>query len=193
MYNSPTGTDTSVRIPYVDAVSTTSAGLVTIVSFYANNQCDDNQIYFGAFEALSSLSSSAEFQLVTQSGALSVDLSSSSSSMQRVDISLCVLPNTPTGCQGNAFYIGQGQYFGSYASQCIFAYSYVGPSDYPRSYYTNNYNPFTDSGSAIYSNSYSNVVLQEITIAILTTSMRKTRILFFSKIRKNHLGTLFHI
>ncbi len=175
-------------------MNATSAGLVTTVSFYANNQCNDNRIYFGAFEALSSLSSSAEFQLVTQSGAISVNLSgSSSSSMQRVDISLCVLQNTPTGCQGNAFYIDQGQYFGSYASQCIFAYSTVGPNGYPTSYYTYGDNPFTDITSASYSNSFNNVVLQEITIAIVTTSMTKICTSFFSKIRKNHFGTLFHI
>lgn len=168
----PSGTDTSVAIPYIDAVSVTSRGLVTKVSFYANNQCNDNRIYFGAFEAVNL--SAAKFQLITQSGAISVDRSSTSSVVQRVDVSLCVLPNRPTGCQGNAFFIDQGQYFGSYASQCKFAYSPVGPNNYPKTYYKYSYNPFTSaSTSATYSNSYNNVVLQGITIAELTTGMNK--------------------
>ncbi len=151
-------------------MSSPSRGLVTQVSFYADNGCNDNQIYFGAFEALSPLSSSAQFQLITQSDALSVDLSNGPSSMERVDISLCIFPNVPTGCQGNAFLIDQGQYFGSYAAECRFGFSPVGPTDYPRTYYKFSYNPFTStSTSASYSNSYTNVVLQEITIAELTT------------------------
>jgi hypothetical protein len=184
MHDSPTGNDTTVSIPYVDAVNITSPGLVTMVSFYANNGCKDNQIYFGAFEALTPLSSLTDFRLITQSGAMSVDRSNASSSMQRVNISLCLSPNLPVGCQANAFFIDQGQYFGSYASQCKFGYSPVGPAGYPRTYYRFSYNPFTSDGSpATYSNSYSNVVLQEITIAQLTAGM----------IRKNCLMILFNI
>jgi len=174
MYDSPTGNDTAVGIPYIDGRSTNSSGLVTKVSFYANNACIDNQIYFGAFEALTPLSSSTEFQLITQSGTISVNRSSSPSSMERVDISLCVLQNIPVGCQAKAFFIGQGQYFGSFASQCKFAYFPLGSTGYPRTYYKFSYNPFiSDNTPAIYVDDYNNVVLQEITIAELTAGMIK--------------------
>jgi hypothetical protein len=172
MTYSPIGNRAAPGIPYINAVNVTSGGLVTQVSFYADNTCDDNQIYFGAFEALSPLSSLTQFQLVTQSGVISIDRSNASSSMERVDISLCIFPNIPAGCQANAFLIDQGQYFGSYASECQFGFSPVGPTDYPRTYYKSSYNPFTSTTtSAIYSNSFSNIVLQEITIAELTTGM----------------------
>jgi hypothetical protein len=173
MSYSPTGNRATPAVPYINAVNVTSGGLVTQVSFYADNTCDDSQIYFGAFEALSPLLSSAQFQLVTQSGAISVNLSGTSSSlMQLVVIPLCIFPSIPVGCQATAFVIDQGQYFGSYASQCHFGFSPVGPTDYPRTYYKYSYNPFTSTTtSAIYSNSFSNVVLQEITIAELTTGM----------------------
>jgi hypothetical protein len=176
MSYSPTGNRATPSIPYINAVNSTSRGLVTQVSFYADNGCNDNQIYFGAFEALTSLSSLTQFQLVTQSGALSVDLSNASSSMQQVNISLCIFPNVPAGCQGNAFLIDQGQYFGSYAAECRFGFSSVGPTDYPSTYYRYSYNPFTSTiTSASYSNSFTNVVLQEITIAELTTGSYKSR------------------
>ncbi len=174
MTDNPTGTDTTLGAPYIDAVAITARGLVTTVSFYANNGCKDNTIRFGAFKALTPLSTSTEFELVSQSGAISVDRSSSSFAMQRVDISLCVLPNTPSGCQANAFVIDQGQYFGSYASQCRFGYSPVGPNGYPKSYYKYTYNPFTSANpTATYVNDFVNVVLQQITIAELTTGIKE--------------------
>jgi hypothetical protein len=182
MSYSPTGNRATPAVPYINAVNVTSLGLVTQVSFYADNTCDDSQIYFGAFEALTPLSSLTQFQLVTQSGAISVDLNGASSSMQLVVIPLCIFPNVPVGCKATAFVIDQGQYFGSYASQCQFGFSPVGPNDYPRTYYVYSYNPFTSTTtSAIYSNSFNNVVLQEITIAELTTGM----IIFTYRLRLN--------
>ncbi|CAF4046890.1 unnamed protein product, partial [Adineta steineri] len=171
MIDPPTGTDTTLGAPYIDAVSITARGLVTMVSFYANNGCVDSGIQFGAFSTTPPLSSSNTFQLVTQSGPISVDRSSYSTSMQRVDISLCLSSNNPVGCKGNAFVIEQGQYFGSYASSCRFAYSPVGSSGYPTTYYKYTYNPFTSNpSSAIYVHDFNNVVLQQITIAQLTTA-----------------------
>ncbi|CAF1529633.1 unnamed protein product, partial [Adineta steineri] len=171
MIDPPTGTDTTLGAPYIDAVSITARGLVTMVSFYANNGCVDSGIQFGAFSTTPPLSSSNTFQLVTQSGPISVDRSSYSTTMQRVDISLCLSSNNPVGCQGNAFVIGQGQYFGSYSSSCRFAYSPVGSSGYPTTYYKYTYNPFTSNpSSAVYVHDFNNVVLQQITIAQLTTA-----------------------
>jgi hypothetical protein len=184
MTDPPLGTDTALGVPYIDAVNITSRGLVTMVSFFATNLCNDNQIQFGAFEALSPLSSLTDFQSITDTGDLTVDLTSlSSSSMQRVDISLCVLPNTPAGCQGNAFFIDQGQYFGSYAAQCRFGYFPLGSSSYPRTYYRYSYDPFTQTDSeATYSNSYDNVVLQQITIAqLIPTGIREFRFYFIDE------------
>jgi len=165
--NTPNGQPASVNTPYIDAVANSVDGLVTDVSFYAAHSCNDNNIYFGAFSALSNISSSTEFNLTASSGPLSIDRTSDSdSSMKLVTISLCTASSTPSGCQGQAFEIDKGQYYGSYSAQCIMGYAPTSASVYPYTYYQMSTNPFANGAqtSAYYSNSYPNVVLQYITI-----------------------------
>ncbi len=140
------------------------------MAFYAAQSCNDNNIYFGAFSALTHTSSSIEFNLTDDSGPLSVNRTSDpNSSMKLVTISLCVTPSTPSGCQGHAFMIDNGQYFGSYSSQCIMGYAPTSPLVYPSTYFEQSSNPFANGAqtNAFYSNTaYSNVVLQYITIQV---------------------------
>jgi hypothetical protein len=170
--STPNGQPAAVNIPYIDAVAVNNDGLVTQVSFYAAQSCNDNNIYFGAFSALTSISSSTEFSLTDSSNALSVDRTSDTDvSMELVTISLCI-GSTPVGCQGNAFQINNGQYFGSYSSQCIMGYAPTSTSVYRSTYYQQSSNPFTNSAqpNAYYSNAYANVVLQYIQIQSTDTS-----------------------
>jgi hypothetical protein len=156
----------SKAITYIDAVAVNIGGLVTQVSFYASKQCQDNNIYFGAFSAQSAISSSTQFHLTAESNPLSLDLSSNSdNSMQLVTISLCISSSNPVGCQGQAFTISSGQYFGSYAPQCIMGYTPVSSSVYPSTYYQTS-NPFPSGAqtTATYINNYQNVVLQYATV-----------------------------
>jgi hypothetical protein len=143
-------------------------GLVIEVSFYAAQSCNDSHIYFGAFSALSAMPiSPAEFNLTASSGSLHVDRTSDAdSSMKLVTISLCTNSSTPVGCQGNAFKIDDGQYFGSYSVQCIMGFAPTPPAIYPSTYYQQSSNPFANGAqtAAFYTNGYTNVVLQYITI-----------------------------
>jgi len=155
---------------YIDAVAVNISGLVTQVSFYAAQTCNDNRIYFGAFTALGS----SQFDLIAKTNPLSVDRTlDSDSSMKLVTISLCMASSNITGCQGNAFQIGNGQYFGSYTSQCIMGFVPILPSIYPSTYYQQSSNPFLHSASttATYSNNYINVVLQYITVLATSESI----------------------
>jgi hypothetical protein len=89
--------------------------------------------------------------------------------MKLVNISLCVNSSTPSGCQGHAFMIDSGQYFGSYSSQCIMGFAPTSRLVYQSTYYEQSSNPFASGAqtSAMYSNAdYSNVVLQYITIQV---------------------------
>jgi len=166
----PNGQPASLDTPYIDAVAINVNGLVTQVAFYAANSCNDSNIYFGAFSALTPISLSTEFNLTADSGPLSVDRTSDSdTAMKLVNISLCVTPSTPSGCQGHAFTIDNGQYFGSYSSQCIMGYAPTSPLVYQSTYYEQSSNPFANGAqtNAFYSNTaYSNVVLQYITIQV---------------------------
>jgi hypothetical protein len=142
-------------------------GLVTQVSFYAAHNCSDNNIYFGAFSALSNISSLTEFNLIASSGPLSINRTSDSDmSMKLVTISLCTASLTPSGCQGQAFDIDKGQYFGSYSAQCIMGYAQTSANVYPYTYYQTSTNPFANGAqtSGYYINNYPNVVLQYVTI-----------------------------
>jgi hypothetical protein len=145
-------------------------GLVTQVAFYAAQSCNDNQIYFGAFSALSAMPTSpAEFNLTASSDALSLNRTSDSdTSMKLVTISLCINSSTPAGCQGQAFTINNGQYFGSYSVQCIMGFAPTPPAVYPSTYYQQSSNPFANGAQtdAFYTNGYTNVVLQYITIQL---------------------------
>jgi hypothetical protein len=166
--STPSGAPATTNTPYIDAEPVNMTGLVIQVSFYAAQSCNDNQIYFGAFSALSAMPTSpAEFDLTASSNALSLDRTSDSdTSMELVTISLCITSSTPAGCQGQAFNINNGQYFGSYSAQCIMGFAPTPPNIYPSTYYKLFSNPFANGAQtdAFYINSYTNVVLQYITI-----------------------------
>jgi hypothetical protein len=175
--STPNGQSATLSTPYIDAVAVNITGLVTQLSFYAAQSCNDSNIYFGSFAALTLINSSTVFNLTASSGSLSVDRSLDSDIiMKLVTISLCVTSSTPTNCQGKAFSITNGQYFGSYSAQCIMGFAPTSISVYPSTYFQESSNPFANDAqtSATYTNSYANVVLQYITIQPAGTAVQLT-------------------
>jgi hypothetical protein len=192
----PNGKLAPPKTSYINAVAVDINGLVTQVSFYAAHSCNDHHIYFGAFSALTSISSSTEFSLTQSSNALSVVRTSDrDKSMKLVTISLCV-DSTSIDCQGQAFQINVGQYFGSYTRQCNIGFTLTSSSDYPSTYSQHSSNPYAPGSSpkAYYSNGFPIVVLQYIEILSKTTGNTNYLILknssiysFFSFRRSMHL------
>jgi hypothetical protein len=164
------------------------------ISFYALYTCNDTNIYFGAFSALISISSSTQFSLTDSSNALSVDRTSDTdNSMKLVTISLCV-GSTSVGCQGKAFQINSGQYFGSYSPQCVMGFAPTSSSIYPSTYYQQSSNPFSSGAqpAATYINNYPNVVLQYIKIERRDTA-GQTPFCFFSNSFGNYFCFFFRV
>jgi hypothetical protein len=185
------------KTSYINAVAVDINGLVTQVSFYAAYTCNDHHIYFGAFSALTSISSSTEFTLTQSSGAVSVVRTSDTDrSMKLVTISLCV-DSTSVNCQGQAFQITAGQYFGSYSRQCNIGFTLTSSSDYPSTYSQHSSSPYAPGSSpkAYYSNVFPIVVLQYIEILSTSTGnpitcflQKSFTYLFFSFRRSMYLN-----
>ena len=172
--NKPNGQPATLSTAYIDAIAANITGLVTQVSFYAAQSCNDKNIYFGAFSVLTPISSSSNvFSLTADSHPLLIDRTSESdTTMKLVTISLCVTSSPQSDCQGKAFTINNDQYFGSYSTQCIMGYAPTSASVYPSTYFQQSSNPFAngDQATATYTNSYANVVLQYITIQPSSTA-----------------------
>ncbi|CAF1100372.1 unnamed protein product [Didymodactylos carnosus] len=150
---------------FVDAVPVNVSGIVTAVAFYTTNSCNDSNIQFGSFDFTSNTSTIVNLKLSKQSGPLSVNLQSSGYTTPTLyNITLCNDPvqNNPPGCQGVAFPITTGQYFGSYATQCQMGYTAMGT--YPGTYYELTDNPFNTSAQYAYTIANANTLLQYITV-----------------------------
>lgn len=114
-------------ITYIDTHRLASInGLVSSVSFYADQSCDQATVEFGAFELITRNvdKNTAELVITQKSGPLRVsDLPQFRSSMNLVTIQLCDEQKPTKDCQGKQFHILPHQYVGVRSDSCRLGYT----------------------------------------------------------------------
>lgn len=114
-------------ITYIDTHRLASInGLVSSVSFYADQSCDQATVEFGAFELITRNvdKNTAELVITQKSGPLRVsDLPQFRSSMNLVTIQLCDEQKPTKDCQGKQFHILPHQYVGVRSDSCRLGYA----------------------------------------------------------------------
>lgn len=104
-------------------------GLVTAISFYADQSCIGHSIQFGAFEMNHHEGAQAEFTVTAESGSIIVSQDdfpsafSSENTLKLISISLCVNDSNDDtlndrACRGVQFPIKAEEYFGSFSMHC---------------------------------------------------------------------------
>ena len=163
-------------------------GLVTAISFYADQSCIGHSIEFGAFEMNHHEGAQAELTVTAQSGPIIVSQDdfplsfSSENKLKLISISLCANDSnedTSNGraCRGVQFPIKSEEYFGSFSMHCELGSVTLDNADDAHTYVNrDDQNVFTKPTRRLrYTSIGRQDVLQVPTVTAYNSDARKTR------------------